>query len=54
MGGASWSLFFAYRKYFIESDKFGYQIPVELDGNFYAALVLIPVYWIGLYFMAGQ
>ena len=54
MGGVSWSLFFAYRKYFIESDKFGYQIPVELDSNFYAALVFIPVYWIGMYFMAGQ
>ncbi|MCG9879288.1 MAG: sugar transferase [Bacteroidia bacterium] len=54
MGGLSWSLFFAYRKYFIESDKFGYQIPVELDSNFYKALLLIPVYWIGLYFLAGQ
>ena len=54
MGGLSWSLFFAYRKYFIESDKFGYQIPVELDSNFYLALLLIPLYWIGLYFLAGQ
>jgi len=54
MGGLSWSLFFAYRKYFIESDKFGYQIPVELDANFYLALFLIPIYWIGLYFLAGQ
>lgn len=53
-GGLSWSLFFAYRKYFIESDKFGYQIPVELDSNFYWALFLIPIYWIGLYFLAGQ
>jgi uncharacterized membrane protein len=26
--GISWALFFAYRKYIIESDKFGYKIPV--------------------------
>lgn len=53
-GGFSWSLFFLYRKYFIESDKFGYQIPVELDKNFYFALLAIPLYWIGLYFLAGH
>lgn len=53
-GGFSWSLFFLYRKFFIESDKFGYQIPVELDKNFYLALFAIPLYWIGLYFLAGH
>ncbi|OYU96514.1 MAG: polyprenyl glycosylphosphotransferase [Bacteroidetes bacterium B1(2017)] len=53
-GGISWSLFFAYRKYIIESDKFGYKIPVELDKNFYLALILIPIYWITLYFLAGH
>ncbi|MCF8447853.1 MAG: sugar transferase, partial [Bacteroidia bacterium] len=53
-GGISWSVFFAYRKYIIESDKFGYKIPVELDKNFYLALILIPVYWVILYFLAGH
>jgi exopolysaccharide biosynthesis polyprenyl glycosylphosphotransferase len=53
-GGISWALFFAYRKYIIESDKFGYQIPVELDKNFYLALVMIPIYWITLDFLAGH
>ncbi len=52
--GIGWAMFFAYRKYFIESDKFGYQIPVELDTNFYLALVLVPLYWIILYFLAGH
>jgi exopolysaccharide biosynthesis polyprenyl glycosylphosphotransferase len=50
----AWAIFFAYRKYFIESDKFGYQIPVELDSNFYKALVFIPIYWVTLYFLAGH
>ena len=53
-GGFSWALFFSYRKYIIESDKFGYQIPVELDKNFYYALIFIPIYWVLLYFLAGQ
>lgn len=53
-GGISWSLFFAYRKFIIESDKFGYKIPVELDKNFFLALVLVPIYWIILYFLAGH
>lgn len=52
--GISWAIFFAYRKYIIESDKFGYQIPVELDRNFFLALVLVPIYWIILYFLAGH
>jgi exopolysaccharide biosynthesis polyprenyl glycosylphosphotransferase len=52
--GISWALFFAYRKYIIESDKFGYKIPVELDRNFYLALLAIPLYWIVLYFLAGN
>lgn len=53
-GGISWSLFFTYRKFIIESDKFGYKIPVELDKNFFLALLFVPIYWIGLYFLAGH
>jgi hypothetical protein len=29
----SWTLFFAYRKFIIEPDKFGYKIPLELDNE---------------------
>ncbi|MDP1727519.1 MAG: sugar transferase [Bacteroidota bacterium] len=50
----SWSLFFAYRKIFIESDKFGARILVELDKNFYLALMIIPLYWIFLYYLSGH
>jgi exopolysaccharide biosynthesis polyprenyl glycosylphosphotransferase len=53
-GGISWALFFSFRKYIIESDKFGYQVPVELDRNFYYALVFVPIYWVVLYFLSGQ
>lgn len=48
-----WILFFAYRKIYIEPQKFGYTIPVELDDNFYLGLLLIPLYWIAIYFITG-
>lgn len=49
----SWVSFFAYRKLFIESDKFGYAIPIEVDQNFYIGIVLVPVCWIILYLLSG-
>ena len=48
-----WTLFFIYRKTNLEPIKFGYDIPVSFDKNFYYALILIPVYWIFLYFVIG-
>ncbi len=54
VGGLAWALFFAYRKFIIESDKFGYKIPMELDKNFYLALFLVPIYWAFLYYLSGH
>jgi exopolysaccharide biosynthesis polyprenyl glycosylphosphotransferase len=51
---AGWLLFFEYRKIVVESEKFGYQIPIELDTNFWLALLLIPIYWLALYTITGQ
>jgi len=50
----SWTLFYIYRKIFIEPEKFGYKIPVEFDRNFYLALIFIPVFWITIYYITGQ
>ena len=50
----SWTLFFVYRKLYIEPIKFGYDIPVEFDRNFYSALIFIPTFWITIYYIAGQ
>ena len=50
----SWTLFYIYRKIYIEPEKFGYKIPVEFDQNFYMALIFIPVFWITIYFITGQ
>lgn len=49
----SWVGFFAYRKLFIESDKFGYAIPVEVDHNFYIGTLVVPLAWVVLYLLSG-
>jgi len=50
----SWTLFYIYRKVYIEPIKFGYDIPVELNLKFYLALVFIPAFWITIYYITGQ
>lgn len=51
--GISWALFFVFRKLYIEPVKFGYDIDVVFDHNFYLALLLIPLFWVGLYTLTG-
>lgn len=51
--GLAWTLFFIYRKLFIEPAKFGYKVPIDFDKNFYFAILLIPVYWVIIYWIAG-
>ncbi|MEZ4738485.1 MAG: sugar transferase [Flavobacteriales bacterium] len=49
----AWSLFYVYRKMHLEPIKFGYAVPIEFDANFYKGLVLVPLFWFGLYTMIG-
>jgi exopolysaccharide biosynthesis polyprenyl glycosylphosphotransferase len=51
---AAWALFFVYRKTYIEPLKFGYEIPVSFDRNFYYGLIFIPLFWIVIYFVIGS
>ena len=50
----SWTLFYIYRKIYIEPIKFGYEIPVEFDTKFYLALLFIPAFWVTIYYISGQ
>lgn len=50
----SWTLFYIYRKIYIEPIKFGYDIPVEFDSKFFMALIFIPAFWITIYYITGQ
>ncbi|MFM1876353.1 MAG: hypothetical protein RL266_2090 [Bacteroidota bacterium] len=49
----TWSLFFFYRKTFVESQKFGYQVMVNMDERFVQGLILIPLFWLTFYAVLG-
>jgi len=43
----SWALFFVFRKVYIE------KIPLEINDTFYHGILIIPICWLGLYFLQG-
>jgi len=49
----SWTAFYSYRKLYIEPQKFGYEIPIELTSRFYIGILVIPFFWIFLYYLTG-
>lgn len=50
----AWVSLFVFRKKVIESNKFGIDVPVVLDEQFYYGLFLVPVFWLALYGLTGQ
>lgn len=50
---AAWTLFWAYRKLELEPIKFGAPVPLEWDANYLKGLVLVPLFWFGLYTAIG-
>jgi exopolysaccharide biosynthesis polyprenyl glycosylphosphotransferase len=51
--GIAWALFYRFRKVYLEPSKFGYDIPVDFDSNFFTALFIIPLAWTLLYAASG-
>jgi exopolysaccharide biosynthesis polyprenyl glycosylphosphotransferase len=51
--GLSWTCFYIFRKAYIEPLKFGYKIPISFDERFFLGLLLIPVFWLILYYSSG-
>src|ERR1700739_282044 len=49
----TWALFWLFRKIYIESLKFGYRVSIKPDSTLYIALLIIPVFWILMYALAG-
>lgn len=49
----SWSIFFIYRKAVIEPQRFGIDIPIEFNSRYYLGLVLIPIFWLIIYYISG-
>lgn len=50
----AWSLFFYYRKTFVESQIFGVKVMVNMDERFIQGLILIPIFWIFIYAILGN
>src|SRR6056297_3116739 len=50
---ASWALFYIFRKLYIESQKFGYTVPIEFTARFYWGVFLIPAFWILIHYLSG-
>lgn len=51
---AAWAVIFIFRKKIIEPGKFDYPVELRFDENFYFGLLFIPLFWVGLYIIAGQ
>ena len=50
----TWTLFWCFRKFFIESHKFGINAPFDASTTFFVStLLIIPAFWIFIYAMAG-
>lgn len=50
----SWTLFYIYRKVYIEPLKFGIEIPLDFNNQYYLALIIIPLFWVTIYYITGQ
>jgi exopolysaccharide biosynthesis polyprenyl glycosylphosphotransferase len=49
----AWSLFYIFRKVFIESHFYGHSVPLQLGYKFVAGIIIIPLIWIVLYYSTG-
>ncbi|GAB4301030.1 MAG: undecaprenyl-phosphate glucose phosphotransferase [Marinilabiliales bacterium] len=53
MAASAWTLFFIYRKVYIETEKYGIDIPIQLSEKYYMGLIAIPVFWLLFYYISG-
>ncbi|MEZ4806955.1 MAG: sugar transferase [Flavobacteriales bacterium] len=51
--GLAWTLFYIYRKAYLEPIKFHTEVALTFDTNYYMGLVLVPLFWFGLYTVTG-
>jgi FlaA1/EpsC-like NDP-sugar epimerase len=49
----SWTLFYLFRKIYIEPLKFGVEVPIEFNERYFLGLLLIPIAWLSLYYLTG-
>jgi hypothetical protein len=49
----AWGLFYLFRKYFIETRLYGEYFRMELGNKFYLGILLIPLFFIMVYWTGG-
>jgi len=49
----AWSLFFIYRKLYIEKGVYDQVESIKHDSNFWVALFVIPAFWLAFYYISG-
>lgn len=49
----AWSLFYSFRKRYIETEKFGEDVPIVFDTHFVHGLLLVVSFWLLIYFLSG-
>ena len=49
----AWGLFYLFRKYFIETPLYGEYFRMELGNKFYSGIILIPLFFLFVFAMAG-
>jgi len=47
-----WTTFYLYRKTHIEPLTFGYEVPVEFTHKYFWGIIVIPLFWIFLYYLS--
>lgn len=52
--GIAWTFLYVFRKRYLESQKFGIEVPIEFDNNFYLGLLIIPTVWVIGYLLTGS
>ena len=50
----AWTILFVYRKKYLETAKFGDGVRLEFDSNYFLGLIVIPLFWIMLYYVGGH
>lgn len=50
---SAWSLFYLYRKFYIEPDKFGIQPENVFDRQYVLGVIILPLSWLLAYYLTG-
>ena len=49
----AWTLFYIFRKTYIEPQKFGIPVDLEFNQKFFISLIIIPLFWLLFYYLTG-